>query len=62
MSKQKRACRRVWEIADSMPGARRKDVLQACVAAGINPYTAETQYFLWRHRKDPPAPKEQASA
>lgn len=37
-------CRVVWEIAESMPGARRKDVLEACVKAGIAYNTARTQY------------------
>ncbi len=40
--------RRVWEIADSMPDAKRKDVVDACVAQGINFFTARTQYQKWR--------------
>jgi hypothetical protein len=39
--------RRVHEIADSMPGARRKDVVAACVAEGIAMHTARTQYQVW---------------
>lgn len=41
------ACRKVWDICDSMRGQRRKDVVAACVAAGINPGTARTQYQAW---------------
>jgi hypothetical protein len=37
----------VWEIADSMPGAKRKDVLAALEAKGIAYYTARTQYQKW---------------
>lgn len=42
-----RPCKKVWHIADSMPGAKRKDVLAACVKAGIAYYTARTQYQQW---------------
>lgn len=34
----------VWRIADSMKGARRKDIIAACEAAGVAYYTARTQY------------------
>jgi hypothetical protein len=34
----------VWEIADSMWGSRRKDIIAACVEAGIAYNTARTQY------------------
>ncbi len=37
----------VWEIADSMPGAKRKDVLAALEAKGVAFYTARTQYQKW---------------
>lgn len=44
-------CKRVWHIADEMlishPGAKRKQVLEACQAAGIAFYTARTQYQQW---------------
>ena len=40
-------CKKVWDIADAMAGARRKDVIAACVEAGINLGTAKTQYQLW---------------
>ena len=40
-------CRKVWDMADSMPGAARKDVVSACVEAGINLGTAKTQYQAW---------------
>lgn len=39
--------RKVWEIADSMPGAKRKDIIAACVAQGIAFFTARTQYQKW---------------
>lgn len=40
-------CNKVWDIASRMPGARRKDVVQAAVDAGIAFYTARTQYQAW---------------
>jgi len=43
--------RRVWEIADSMPDAKRKDVVDACIAQGINFFTARTQYQKWRQNQ-----------
>lgn len=39
--------KRVWAIAESMPGAARKDVIAACVADGIALGTARTQYQHW---------------
>lgn len=42
-----RPCKRVWQVADDMPGAKRKDVLDACVKQGIAYYTARTQYQQW---------------
>jgi hypothetical protein len=39
--------KRVWQMADSMPGATRKEVVAACVAEGVNPGTARTQYQHW---------------
>ena len=44
-------CLRVWEIADKMVGARRKDVIAACVEAGINLGTSKTQYQSWYSSK-----------
>ncbi len=40
-------CFIVWDMADKMKGARRKDVIAACVAKGVAFYTARTQYQLW---------------
>ena len=40
-------CQRVFIIADSMIGARRRDVIAACVTAGVAYYTARTQYQYW---------------
>lgn len=37
-------CRAVWELAETMWGARRKDIIQACVDNGIAYATARTQY------------------
>ncbi len=42
---------RVWQLASSMPRAKRKDVVAACVNAGVNIHTAKTQYQRWSHRK-----------
>ena len=42
---------RVWQLASSMPKAARKDVIAACVNAGVNIHTARTQYQRWTHRK-----------
>lgn len=39
--------KKVWDIADKMPGAKRKDVIAACVQAGIAYGTARTQYQHW---------------
>ena len=41
---------RVWQLASSMPRAKRKDVVAACVNAGVNIHTAKTQYQRWTHR------------
>lgn len=40
-------CKTVWAIADEMKGAKRKEVLAACVEKGIAYYTARTQYQQW---------------
>lgn len=37
----------VRRIAEQMQGATRKDVIAACIAAGINENTAKTQYQRW---------------
>ena len=42
---------KVWEIADRMKGAERKDVLAACAKVGINPATAATQFYRWKKAK-----------
>lgn len=41
-------CKAVWDMAGDMPGARRKEVIAACVKAGIAFYTARTQYQQWK--------------
>lgn len=43
----KSPCRTVWDICEQMKGSRRKDVLEACVKAGVAFYTARTQYQQW---------------
>lgn len=40
-------CKAVWDIAGSLHGAKRKDVIAACVRAGIPEGTAKTQYQHW---------------
>lgn len=40
-------CLVVFETADAMPGAKRKDVIAACVEKGVAFYTARTQYQHW---------------
>lgn len=37
----------VWDIADSMPKASRKDVMAECVRQGVAYGTARTQYQAW---------------
>lgn len=39
--------KKVWHVADSMPGAKRKDVIEECVRQGIAYGTARTQYQHW---------------
>lgn len=34
----------VWGTCDAMEGAKRKDVVEACVVLGVNVHTARTQY------------------
>ena len=50
-STTERPCQRVFTIAGDMikanPDVRRKDVIAACVEAGIAFYTARTQYQQW---------------
>jgi hypothetical protein len=40
-------CVVVFDLADKMKGARRRDVIAAAVEAGVNYYTARTQYQIW---------------
>lgn len=42
-------CYVVWDTADKMSktGARRKDIINACIKQGVAFYTARTQYQLW---------------
>ena len=47
LSTAEKPTKKVWAIADSMPGASRKEVIAACVAQGIAPGTSRTQYQAW---------------
>lgn len=38
----------VKRICQANPGKQRKEVLALCVAAGVNPSTAATQYSIWK--------------
>jgi len=38
----------VWSIADTMPTADRKAIINACVAQGVHPATASTQFSKWK--------------
>jgi hypothetical protein len=42
---------RVWVVANSMPGATRAEVLEACKKLRINQNTASTQYQLWSYAR-----------
>lgn len=61
-----RPCKRVFAIADEMlethPGAKRKDVLERCVAEGIAYYTARTQYQQWLSVRKEMAEREATQA
>lgn len=46
-SEMEGACARVHEIANSMPGARRCEVIRECERRGIATNTARTQYQKW---------------
>lgn len=48
ISSLEKPTKKVWHIADSMPGAARKDVIEACRRAGIAYGTARTQYQEWK--------------
>jgi len=48
------------KLADSMPGARRKDVIAAAEAKGVAFYTARTQYQLWAQVQKEMADREAA--
>lgn len=48
------ATRKVWEIADRIfadKGIDRAAIIEACVAEGINPATAATQFSKWKKTK-----------
>lgn len=41
----------IWAICEANPGAARKEILEKCVAAGLNAATASKQYFMWKKSK-----------
>lgn len=47
LSTCERPTKRVWDIADSMPKASRKEVMAECVRQGIAYGTSRTQYQAW---------------
>lgn len=47
LSTAEKPTKKVWSIADSMPGAKRKEVIEECVRQGIAYGTARTQYQHW---------------
>ena len=57
-----RPCRLVWDLADSMPNSRRKDVIAAAEAKGVAFYTARTQYQLWTQVQKEMAAREKLAA
>lgn len=60
LSTCERPTKRVWDIADSMPEASRKEVIAACVAAGIAYGTSRTQYQHWFKQKNESATEPRA--
>ncbi len=58
----KKPCRLVWDLADAMIGASRKDVIAAAEAKGVAYYTARTQYQLWTQVQKEMTAREKASA
>lgn len=54
-------CRLVWDLADKMVGAARKDVIAAAQEKGVAFYTARTQYQLWRQVRKEMAEREAAA-
>ena len=42
-----RPTKKVWHIADAMPGASRKAVMEECIRQGVSYGTARTQYQAW---------------
>lgn len=39
--------KKVWVVAEEMPGASRKEVIAECINRGIAPGTSRTQYQAW---------------
>lgn len=47
----------VRDTCEKMKGAKRREVIAALVAEGVNKWTAATQYQLWRSPKSKKAAK-----
>ncbi len=60
-STAEKPCRLVWDLADSMIGARRKDIIAAAEAKGVAYYTARTQYQLWAQVQKEMADREKTA-
>lgn len=43
----------VHRLCDEMEGATRKEIVESCVAQGVNKNTAQTQYYAWRKKHQP---------
>ena len=43
---------RVWDICEENKSLSRKEIIELCVAEGINKVTAKTQYSDWTNRKE----------
>lgn len=43
----------VWETCEAMSNASRKEIIAECIAKGVNPATAATQYSRWRREQAP---------
>ena len=41
----------VWTMGDSMPTAKRKEIIAACVELGVAFFTARTQYQKWKQAR-----------
>jgi hypothetical protein len=47
LSSTPKPTKKVWVVAEEMPGASRKEVIAECIKRGIAPGTSRTQYQAW---------------